>query len=585
VEISAARKGGKLSLSGRALDDAGRPLGGAQVSITLEREAAPGVKVPLSAGSAEGCEATTGAPRPATLVDETGALAAQANDRGRFCVRLVVPTDRYVVHAEAHPSIASSPADLLDRVEGVLTVDLARAPVTLRFDPERPVLWLDDREVKIDVAATNEDDEARAAAPGLPLVLSSETGATLGRAVTDDGGHARFTLDGALLGAPGAGELRVAFAGDAEAGASTRSLRVERRTHVDLAVEEGTKPVPGSPEDGIELRVQAALRCAKHGCPGSPAGAVEARLDGMWRGGGDSYAESLGAAVGAATIERGEARVVVTFPMPAATSVKLHMHYAADAPWFVPGEELELEQPVQPSSPWKRLALGLAALVVGASIVAARFPRRRSGAEADGDAKAEGPGVAVVRAAPSSEGWSGTVVDAHDGFAIGGARVRIERKGMLAVEAVAQAVTDPQGWFALPATVVRPGDELVAEGKMHATIRRPLPKSGVLKVALLHRKRAILNELVDWVSRRGEPFSFKGEPTPGELNAFAAPFREDVATWASAVEQAAYAGSPVDEAAHEAVHRLAPAEAADAHSDAAPGDLQKKRGRGGPRLR
>jgi hypothetical protein len=577
VEISAARKGGKLTLSGRAVDDAGKPLGGARVAITLEREAAPGVKVVLSTGSAEACAASTGAPRPAPLIDETGALAAQANDRGRFCVRLLVPTDRYVVHAEVEPSIASSPADLLDRVEGVLTVDLARAPVTLRFDPERPVLWLDDGDVKIDVAAANDDDEVKTAAPGLPLVLSNETGVTIARAVTDDAGHARFAFDGAKLGAPGDGELRVAFAGDAEAGASARSLRVERRTHVDLALDQGTKMVPGSPEDGIELRVQAVLRCAEHGCSsssgGAPAGAVEARLD--------DYGEPLGAVVGAATIEQGEARVVVTFPMPAANSVKLRMRYATGAPWFVSGEELEFEQPVQLSSPWKRVTVGVAAVIVAALIAAARLPRRRPKAgEGDGEAKAEGPGVAVIRAAPSSEGWSGTVVDAHDGFTIGGARVAIERKGLLAPEAVSQTVADPQGWFALPPIVVRQGDELVAEGRMHAAIRRPLPNSGVLKVALLQRKRAILDALVEWVSRSGEPFSFKGEPTPGELGAFAAPFRKDVTAWASAVEQAAYAGSPVDAAAHEAVNQLAPAEPDDTRPGAVPGDLHKRRARG-----
>jgi hypothetical protein len=275
--------------------------------------------------------------------------------------------------------------------------------------------------------------------------------------------------------------------------------------------------------------------------------------------------------------------------MPAATSVKLQMRYAADAPWFVPGEEVELEQPVQASSPWKRVALGIAALLAAAMIVTARLPRRPKAGEGDAEAKAEGPGVAVVRAAPSSEGWSGTVIDAHDGFAVAGARVAIERKGMLAAEAVAQAVADAQGWFTLPSILVRPGDELVAEGRMHAPIRRPLPKSGALKVALLQRKRAILNDLVDWVSRRGEPFTFKGEPTPGELGEFAAPFREDVATWAAAVEHAAYAGAPVDAAAHEAVSRLAPAEPADTHSDDLPGDLhslQSLQNRGvRPRLR
>jgi hypothetical protein len=102
----------------------------------------------------------------------------------------------------------------------------------------------------------------------------------------------------------------------------------------------------------------------------------------------------------------------------------------------------------------------------------------------------------------------------------------------------------------------------------------------VLKVALLQRKRALLNELVDWVKKRGDPFTFKGEPTPGELSAFAAMFRQDVSEWANAVERAAYGGSPVDAAAHEAVSGLAPVEPDDTRAGPVPEDLPKSRPKG-----
>jgi hypothetical protein len=560
VELHAGRKSGRLVVSGRAVDDAGKSLE-TRVVLTLERD---GAKVPLSGGSAELCEGF-GAARASALVDETGAILAQTTEDGRFCARLLVPTDRYVVHAQVPAS------ELVDGAEALLAVDSGRTAVALHFDPERPVLWLDGSPVTIDAVAAMDDDDTKTGAGGLALELSNETGATFGRATTDDLGHARFVVEGAKLGAPGRGELRLGFAGNAEAGASQQALRVERRTHIDLTAPDARRS-PGSPEDGIELRVQAAARCAKQGCPGSPTGTVEARLG-----------EAEGRVVGAASVERGEARVVATFPMPASTSVKLYARYAPDAPWFVPGEELELEQPLQPPTPWKKLPLALAALALLALVALARLParaRRGVGSGEDDGAHGPGVGIAIVRETTAAEGWSGTIIDAHDGFAVPAARVTIERRGMLSIEAVAQAVSDAHGAFSLGSVVARPGDELVAEGPLHAPLRRPLPKSGVLKVALLQRKRALLNELVDWVKKRGDPFTFKGEPTPGELSAFAAMFRQDVSEWANAVERAAYGGSPVDAAAHEAVSGLAPVEPDDTRAGPVPEDLPKSRPKG-----
>jgi hypothetical protein len=585
IELRALRKAGKLAVSGRSVDDAGKPAPG-RVALTLAREAAQGSLVTLSAAVVEPCAGRVGAEpfghaadgrvaadRP--LVDDTGAVSMETTDDGRFCVRLLVPVDRYVVQAHV------AGTNLLDAADASLTVDLTRTPVSLRFDPERTAIWIDEGPQTIEVAATSDDDDARTAAAGLALQLSSESGDVLGGAVTDDVGHARFVVPAAKLGPPGKGELRVAFAGNATAGASTRTLQIERRTHVDLVAPAASSDrlPPGSPEDGIELGVNAVLRCAKDGCSGSPSGTVEARLGGEGTG-------IPSQTVGAAPVERGRAHVVATFPMPASPSVRLHLHYASDTPWFLPGDELALEQPLQPSSPWRKLPLALAALVLVILVVLARVPlRKRRPAERTSDLP-DGPGVAVVREASASEGWSGMVVDAHDGIPLGGVRVAIERPGMLGTEAVAQAVSDDHGRFSLGAALARPGDELVAEGRLHAMLRRPLPKPGVLSVAVLQRKRALLSDLVEWVKKRGEPFTFKNEPTPGELSSFAALFRKDVSEWADAVERAAYGGAPVDESVHEEVSRLAPVEPQAPQSDPRPAgqkDLHRRVYRRKPR--
>lgn len=285
--------------------------------------------------------------------------------------------------------------------------------------------------------------------------------------------------------------------------------------------------------------------------------------------------------VGAGPVEGGSARIVATFPMPPATTARIHLRYASDAPWFLPGDACVIEQPLQPPSPWKKVPLALAAIALLTLSVLARIPalRKKSRAAEEPEDEEMGPGVAFVRASSPSEGWSGTVVDAHDGNALRGVRVAIERPGMLGTETIAHAVSDANGSFVLGSLVARPGDELVIEGPFHARLRRPLPKPGVLSVAVLQRKRAVLNDLVDWVKRRGDLFTFKGEPTPAELSSSAALVRRDVSTWADAVESAAYGGRPVDAAVHEEINRLMPVEPEGTHS-AVPGepaeDLHKR---------
>jgi hypothetical protein len=108
-------------------------------------------------------------------------------------------------------------------------------------------------------------------------------------------------------------------------------------------------------------------------------------------------------------------------------------------------------------------------------------------------------------------------------------------------------------------------------------LRTTLPPSGVLKVALQQRKRALLSDMVEWVKRQGDAFAFKAEPTPAELSAFSTMFRPEVAAWADAVERAAYGGAPVDAVVEDAVKKLIPENRGDTRSNAVPADLHEKR--------
>jgi len=551
IDAHAARSQGKVVLSGTVVDDTGRAMPQARVVVA----ATPGdggdggdggADIALASAAAESCSLP---PAGLPSLDRADRLSLPADDAGRFCVRLALPSGRYVVHLE------TTATGLLDGAKLDLPVDPALLPVTLRFDPERAVLPLDDDTTILDVVASTEDDGVTSAAAGLPLTLTNETGAPLGTATTDGTGHARFVVDAARLGPPGRGELRVAFVGSADAEASTHAMPVERRTRVDLVAPDatGARLPPGSPEEGIALRLLAVPACARRGCAGAPTGTVEAL--------------SADAVVGAAPVEGGAARVVVTFSMPGGETTPLRVRYLPDAPWFVPGPELSLEQPVRAPSPWKRFPLLAAGLAVALWLVLARMPRRARGSGAARASRAPplpagvGAHVELVRAGSSSNGWTGRLLDAHDGGAVAGARVAIERPGFEGVETVAQTTSEADGAFALGPVDARPGDELVAEGRVHAAIRRPLPPAGELQITLVLRRRALLERLVAWARRRGRPFDAQPDATPGHVRRAAG---QDVALarWAEAVERAAYAGGEVDQRTQSEVDRLAPPDAA-----------------------
>jgi hypothetical protein len=297
--------------------------------------------------------------------------------------------------------------------------------------------------------------------------------------------------------------------------------------------------------------VGAIARCARRGCNGVPGGTVEARV-------GDAI-------VGAGSLERGEAKLVATFAMPAANDVALRVRYEPDAPWYQPASELAVTLPVRPPSPWKKLPLALAAFGAVAWLVLARLPPRAKNAGSSKSAHGTRPpaaGVELVEAGPAARGWSGRVHDVHDRTGVAGARVAVERRGFERIESVVETVAGEDGAFVLAPVDVHPGDELVAEGPLHAPLRRPLPHAGVLDVALLLRRRALLDRLVAWARARGKPFDGRPEATPGHVRR-AAGKEVPVARWAEAVEQAAYGGGQVDAAVHGEIDRMAPPETSD----------------------
>lgn len=548
---------GEVSLAGTVVDDTARAVGGARVDLRVT--GTDGTALGLVDAAPAAC--SEGASPPS--IEGADVLVLPADDSGRFCVRLVLPAFSSLAGGArgvwtAHlDSRATGP---IDAAKLDVPIDLSLAPVTLRFDPEPRNLHLDEDEglgpTRAFVAvASTESEGVTTGAAQVVLTLSNETGAPLATATTDANGQARFDVPAGKLGPPGRGELRVAFAGSATAGAAMHAVPVERRTHVDIAAPDAREGrlAPGVPEDGVEVHVVATLRCARLGCPGAPTGTIEVRV-------GDDEAIS-----GAGSLAAGsEAQVVARYASQGESS-QLHVRYVPDAPWLQPGNELSLLQPVRPPSPWRKAPLLLAGLVAIAWLVLARLPpRKTAAARASSSAPSPGArpeaGVELVRAGPAAEGWTGKLRDAHDGNAIAGARVAVERRGFERIESIAETRTDASGFFALrlpQGGASQPGDELTCEGPLHGQLRRPLPAPGELDVALVLRKRALLDRLVAWARRRGLPFDARPEPTPGHVRRAAAG-EFTVARWADAVERAAFGGQVVDERAEREIERLAP---------------------------
>jgi hypothetical protein len=534
IEAQGVRDSGAMKLRGVLVDDASAPLAREGVELAVSR---PGGGRALAVAGATSCETSTDA-----HADSDGSARVTTDDAGRFCLRIVLPIDRYVVQARYAGSA------YVDASSTNVDVDLSRRSCTLAFTPPPRSVSLDAHTLLVVAAATLESDGQVSAGSGLPLTLGSERG-PVATATTDPAGVARFTIDPTHLGPPGQGELRVSFAGSADAAAATRTSAIERRARVSIEtdVPEGRLPA-AAPEDGVPLTVRAVAAGAA-----VSGGSVEARV-------GDVV-------VGAGPVEDGTAKLVAAFgiseSMGASRDVTIGLRYVANAPWLEPGTDASLLLPVRARSPWRQWPLMLAALALAAWFVASRTAlqlRARTVTASAPRAAKPAPGVAkldLVKRGSAGEGWRGRVVDADDGSAVAAAVVRVERPAFGRAEIVASAASGEDGSFDLAHVATRSGDELAIEAPLHVSLRRALPPAGELDVQLVLRKRALLTRLVAWAKARGRPFDGRSEPTPGHVRRVAGQDLR-VARWADAVERAAFEGGPVDARAEEEIDRLAP---------------------------
>jgi hypothetical protein len=552
IAARASRDQGDLVLSGALTDDAGQPLAGESVTVHVARESdAKDPKVADGLRAVHGCDRVGDRAPVAYGVRAVGPtdspdIIVVTDESGRFCFRAHLVPDRHRAHLSWRGASApSSPTALLDAADADLIFDLSRQALVLRFDPTPRVVSLDEPRTTFEATALVDDDGTTHSAPGLALSLANEKG-ELANATTDGSGRARFAIEAAKLGPPGPGELRVSFRGNTETAFATYAAEIERHVKVSLRVPAAEKGELAAqvPEDGIPIVVDVGSSIGP-----VTEGGVEARF-------GDAI-------VGAAPVERGIARLTLTFTAPGSEAL-VRLRYVPSAPWFEPLGETSVRVPIRGPGILSKapiLIAGLAVLVfflIGrvSSRQAKPEPAKPSGQEPAREGK---PRLEVVRAAGRGEtGWRGTIADAHEGTPVKDARIWIERGSFEGKTILESVGTDAHGAFVLAGRFpITGGEQMSAEAPLHARLVQPLPPPGELSIALVLRRRALLARLVKWARREGKPFDVRPEATPGHVRR-AAGDDFQTARWADAVERAVFGEGEVDARAEREIERMAP---------------------------
>lgn len=540
LQVVAIPDGDGFTVRGELDDDVGLPI--ARLELTIDAISKDGDRAPLPVPSA-----CAGSARVRGSVKAIGReeYRVETDEHGAFCVRGGGP----IAASELRVRFAGD--TLRDAAQAVASLDaeaahLARA--ILRFEPSPEAVDLD-RDVALVGASLRVERDPGKSGPdaalkreGLTLVLEDERGSELARAVTSGDGRVRFELPTAKLDGPGEGELRVRFEGSSALAKAVTSQRVVRKAGTKLAAPPHADT--GDPEEGVEIDVDVT---SSRG-PVS-GGVVEALL------GGES--------VGAGSVEMGRARVFAAFARTRAQTVPLSLRYVPAAPWWRVGPEVTVEVRLATASSWRLGVLGAIVLAIAGWIVAG-WRRAPKHVTADGEASLVSPpsgraGVQIMRTEPGITGWRGVVADAHDGTPVPGAVLQIHVPAFEGDGILASTTADDGGAFSLDAPGVRSDARLVVQSEDHSRYEQALPPPSIISVALVTRRRTLVDRLVRWARRQGSPFDGPAEPTPGHVRRVAARSSAgSVESWAGAVEQAAFGPAAVDEKVEQAVRALEP---------------------------
>jgi len=518
VRVVAFEQGRSTIVRGDVADDVGASMPSARVEILADGARRPATCKDGGAGSRVELHGKT--------------VSVIADERGAFCVSLEGGPRR---GSAIRASVA--PTELFDGAAGETLVDgdaTGLVKTTLRIESPPEDVDLDRLTIRITATLGIDRVEAERLAltglrrEGLVLEIEDERGTLLGKATTGGDGRARFEVQTSAMAGPGRGELRVRFDGTTALRAIRTAIPIERSARVALALPDAA---PTGTDDGVPLSIDVTTSRGP-----VDGGVVEARV--------------AGAPAGAASVAGGHAQIFVTIPGARPGLVPVSLRFVPAAPWFVPGPELTTQIQIKEPSPFA--LVGLFALVAAVGVwVVQRWRRPPKPKDLATERPPKPPGhaeIVVVASTRGARGWRGRVIDAHDGVPLAGVEVSITRPTFDGNSVLGSAITDATGSFILEGEGVAPNDStLRAEGALHAAIEQSLPSPGEMRIALVTRRRALLDRLVRWARSKGSPWDGTREPTPGHVRRVAARSEaEGVEQWANSVEHAAFGPAPVD---------------------------------------
>ena len=539
LQAAASSEPSGFSIRGELIDDAGSPI--PRAPITIQAFAPDDLRTPIHLTSLEPCE-------PPAFRKRGGAAAEGAIDtdeRGAFCVlgKALIPRVVFKVRYAG--------SKIHDAFETQLSVEpeqdhLLRTLV--RFEPPPETIDLDKETMTITASLRiDRNDASRTGAPpparreGVPLTLEDEQGKRLAEAATGGDGRARFEVKTATFAGPGAGEVLARFAGKPGIARAVIAQPIVRRADVRLAL---AHPIErADADDGFAIDVDVT----------TGRGAVNGGVVEVIRplSAGKIAAPGLGESVGAGEVAQGHAHVIVTFASGGAGTVPILLRYVPSAPWYRAGPALQTEVSLAGPGILKQILVALVVLAAGAWVVGG-WRRAPKAPVAPGEiimpALPSGKaGVQVIGPAHGTSGWRGVVSDAHEGTPIVGARLAIVAPSFEGDGVIAEIITDERGAFALEAAH-RSDARLLVESPLHSAYEQALPPPSMLGVALVTRRRALLDRLVRWARRQGAPYDGWPEPTPGHVRRAASRgSAAEIEAWARRVENVAYGPDPVVE--------------------------------------
>jgi len=520
IEASASQLAGGSELEARLLDDAGHAVPGRMLQIKPLNVSAP--------VSAHDCQS-----RAVSLpANPSGVYLARSNGAGSLCVHF----DGTPEHAEFELSFVDSDG-LYAATSRKVVADSAIRSVQMAFAPAPSVLALE-REQQTLTLATRPLPALAAGEPlesldiSLTMKRDGQPAQALGVSTVEIGSNAEFRVSSRLLGTPGPLELSAEFVGSTTTRAARTLTRASATAVVELSLAEPI--LPSHPESGVHIRVRV------HSVAGPVhSGSIEARV--------------AGSNLGSARVSEGLAELYLQLEETTAKSHPIELRYASDSPWWLPGPELSVTIPVLPPSPWRRIAWIAAVVVLGSWLLLGwQRPRRleRKAASLVPAHAARAP-VDVIEVGDVRSGWRGRVLDAHDGTPIANAVLLVRLPAFDTSGVLHTANTDEQGTFVLEGPrSPGPGAALEVRAPLHTPLAAPMPPPGTLVLSLTSRRRTLLGRFVDWALRDGG-WERHGEATPGEVARRTE--RREVASWASALDEAAFGPDPLSEAKEQAV--------------------------------